>query len=239
MRISICVWVIVFSMGFGLLSLQGCTNKVETSDLSQTYHASEIVYSENLLAVVFQNIVSAPSIRIPTSITNIRQFPFSYLNTEGNPMKIIKITRDGNTLDLLIDKPHVKTAYIIEEPEDLSDIPSKTNASYMVHRYSAELKPVQNDMNIAMVTLSLENLSRKKISLDEIPLYFYDEDGNQYPVDRYISDSLMTCDYPTNLKRNEVYALRFLGLLPSSLKTCFLHIDGISFEWSFDDVEGS
>jgi hypothetical protein len=239
MRISICVWLIVLLISVGFLPLQGCTTKVETSDLSKTYHASEIVNSENLLSVVFQNIVSAPSIRIPTSITNIRQFPFSYLNTEGNPMKIIKITRDGNTLDLLIDKPHVKTAYIIEEPEDISDIPPKTNASYMVHRYSAELKPVQDGMNIAMVNLSLQNLSRKKISLDEIPIYFFDEDGNQYPIDRYISDSLMTCEYPTNLKRNEVYALRFLGLLPSSLEKCFLHVDGISFEWTFDDIEGS
>ncbi|MDD4028235.1 MAG: hypothetical protein PHX86_00760 [Caldisericia bacterium] len=236
---SLFVYFLVLSFSFGLFSLHGCTKSIESSDLTKTYHSSEIVYSENLLSVVFQNIVSAPSLRIPTSITNIRQFPFTYLNTEGTPMRIVKITRDGNTLDLLIDKPQVKTAYIIEEPEDLSAIPIETNASYMVNRYTAELKPIQQEYNLAMVSLSLQNRSRKKVSLDDIPIYFMDGDGNQYPVDHYLSDSLMTCEYPSFLKRDEIYALRFLGLIPSTLKECFVHVDGISFQWNIDVVEGS
>jgi hypothetical protein len=198
-----------------------------------------MVHSESYLSVVFQNIVSAPSLRIPTSITNIRQFPFTYLQVEGNPMKIIKITRDGNTLDLLIDKPNVKTAYIIEEPENISDLPANTNASYMVNRYSAEMKPVDPHFNIAMVSLSLQNRTRKKVLLEDVSIYFYDENGTQYPIDRYISESLMTCDYPTFLKKDEVTPLRFLGLLPSDLEKCFLHVDGLSFEWTMDSSEGA
>jgi hypothetical protein len=222
-----------------LFLFQSCSPPVEISDVTKTYQASEMVNSESYLSVVFQNIVSAPSLRIPTSITNIRKFPFTYLQVEGNPMKIIKITRDGNTLDLLIDKPNVKTAYIIEEPENISDLPEKTNASYMVNRYNAEMKPVDPQYNIAMVSLSLQNRTRKKVLLEDISIYFYDEDGTQYPIDRYISESLMTCDYPTFLKKDEVIPLRFLGLLPSHLKKCYLYVDGLSFEWNFDFPEGT
>ncbi|HPJ12000.1 MAG TPA: hypothetical protein PLE09_00120 [Caldisericia bacterium] len=237
MKNSFYCWVCIFFIS--LFLLQSCSPPVETSDLTKTYRASEMVHSESYLSVVFQNIVSAPSLRIPTSITNIRQFPFTYLQVEGNPMKIIKITRDGNTLDLLIDKPNVKTAYIIEEPENISDLPANTNASYMVNRYSAEMKPVDPHFNIAMVSLSLQNRTRKKVLLEDVSIYFYDENGTQYPIDRYISESLMTCDYPTFLKKDEVTPLRFLGLLPSDLEKCFLHVDGLSFEWTMDSSEGA
>ena len=49
----------------------------------------------------------------------------------------------------------------------------------------------------------------------------------------------MTCDYPTFLKKDEVIPLRFLGLLPSDLEKCFLHVDGLSFEWTMDSSEGA
>lgn len=237
MKNSFYCSVCIFFMS--LFLFQSCSPPVDISDVTKTYQASEMVNSESYLSVVFQNIVSAPSLRIPTSITNIRKFPFTYLQVEGNPMKIIKITRDGNTLDLLIDKPNVKTAYIIEEPENISDLPEKTNASYMVNRYNAEMKPVDPQYNIAMVSLSLQNRTRKKVLLEDISIYFYDEDGTQYPIDRYISESLMTCDYPTFLKKDEVIPLRFLGLLPSHLKKCYLYVDGLSFEWNFDFPEGT
>lgn len=221
------------------MTMYSCSKKMETSDLTETYHSSEIVHSANGLDVVFQNIVSAPDIKIPTSITNVRSFPYTYLNVEGSPMKIIKITRDGNTLDLLIDKPNNTTAYIIERPEDINSIPSNTNAVYSVDRYQAKLYPVDQTKNISMVSFSLQNRNFSKKALSDIEMYLEDQNGVRYNFDHYISESLMTCEYPEYLKKNDIYPLRYLCLLPSDLDRVYLYVDGIKFEWSFSEEQGT
>jgi hypothetical protein len=210
-------------------SVVGCT-KLETSNLTETYQASELVHGSNGIDIVFQSVTTAPYLKIPTNIINVRQFPFSYLNKEGNPMKIVKITRDGNTLDLIIDKPNNKTAFIIEKPEKLEDIPENSNATYMVDRYTGILSPTNEDLQIAMVDFSLTNMNSKKILLSDVKIFFKDSNDKVYNLDIYLSDSLMTCVYPETLKKKETYSLRYLGLIPLDAEVIFIEIDGITFE---------
>ncbi|MCK5847778.1 MAG: hypothetical protein KAH01_01105 [Caldisericia bacterium] len=209
-------------------SIAGC-KKPETSNLTETYHSSELVHGENGIDVVFQSVTAAPYIKIPTNIENVRQFPFSYLNKEGNPMKIVKITRDGNTLDLIIDKPNNKTAFIIEKPENVEDIPETSNATYMVDRYTGVLSPTDETLQLCMADFSLTNMNSKKILLTDVKMFFKDSSGKIYNFDVFLSDSLMTCEYPEYLKKKETNSLRYLGLIPLNVEEIFIEIDGINF----------
>jgi len=209
----------------------GC-KKIQKPIKSDTtlYEIGKTVILPNKSEITVQDVLYAPEYKFQTTTENVQNFPYVYLKKEKSGPRIIKIQKDGTTIDTLIDSIQSNTyssAYIVEAGGDLT----KTIASYVLDSKKDIIKPKKETDQFVFITVLVNNRSRKTITTKELKTFIELSDKSIVSFDSILADTILSNAFPSEIKTNEIASLRYVGLIPKNSKEIIINIEGKKFKW--------
>lgn len=197
---------------------------------SNIYEIGKTVQLTNKSEIMVKDVLNSPEYKLQTSTEGVQSFPFVYLKKDKNGPRIIKIQKDGTTIDTLIDTVKSNTfssAYIVESGGDLT----KTIASYVLDTKTNSIKPKKSTDQFVFVSVQLKNQSRKTIFTKDLKAFIELPDKSQKIFDPILADTILSSPYPVEIKANETAMIRFIGVIPLNSKNIVINIEGKKFKW--------
>lgn len=225
-----CIVLFTIFISFSLL-ICSCKKSEKPLDVdTNIYEIGKTVQIINKYEIIVKDVINSPEYKLQTSTEDVQSFPFVYLKKDKNGPRIIKIQKDGTTIDTLIDTVKSNTfssAYIVESGGDLS----KTIASYVLDTKTNSIKPKKNTDQFVFVSVQLKNQSRKTILTKDLKAFIELSDKSQKIFDPILADTILSSPYPIEIKANETVTIRFIGVIPLNTKNIIINIEGKKFKW--------
>lgn len=224
--------IVLFVFLFLVLNFVGCKKSIKSIPQVDTklYEIGKTVNIANRMDITVTEFALTPVFKLQTSTDGIQQFPYVYLKKGKNDSRIIKIHKDGTTIDTLIDSITSKTyqsAYIVEVGGDLT----KTNAKYVLDVKNNLLKPKNKDEQFVFVSINIKNISRKNISYKDLSIFIEQPDKQQIKFDPILADTILSNTNESIIQSSKILTIRNIGLLKGTLPYFILSIEGKRFKW--------
>jgi len=230
--------IVLFVFLFIFTASVGCKKavKVDPKIDTKVHEIGKTVTLGNRVDVTVTEISLTPSFKLLTSTDGIQQFPFVYLKKGKNDTRIIKIKKDGSTIDTLIDSINSKSyqsAYIVEAGGDKN----KTNAKYELDLKNNLVKPLHSEYRFIFVTLVLKNNSRKTISYKDLNIFIELPDKQQIKFDPILGDTILANPNEATIQPGKIINERNVGLIKADLPYFILSIEGKRFKWENKEIK--
>jgi len=232
------VFLLIFSLV--LPSLISC-NKKDTNNtikipedkiVSDKLNLPRVMVTiKNKLEVRLDNVSIIRAIKINNGLENASyQDSYIYLSKTKTDTRIVKIKKDGTTIDTIIegkDSLIYQNAYIVEKGGDLS----KTNAKYLLDPEKFIITPKSTDKVFAAVNFTIKNISRKKILLKDLKLSLITNNEIETDLDLIFTDIVLDESFMPDLEPNNTYNIRLLTLIPVNSEQIIFRCESVQIKW--------
>jgi hypothetical protein len=225
------LFILLFLLVFLSFSALSC-KKVEKKPIVDTviHEIGKSITLENHSEVTLQDVQAISEFKLQTTTDGVQSFPYVYLKKEKSGPRIIRIEKDGSTIDTLIDTVNSKSyasAYMVEAGGDLT----KTIARYVLDTKKDVVKPKSPKDKLIFVSIMYKNVSRKTILSKDFVLYFEAPEKNQIQFDTILAETILSSSLPKEIKSGETVSLRYVGVLPDGSKEVMISFEGKKFKW--------
>ena len=239
LNIKYCIVVLVI-FSLVLPNIISCNKKVinnETKKPDDKIVADKLnlprvmVTIKNKLEVRLDNVSIIRAIKINNGLDNASyQDSYIYLSKSKTDTRIVKIKKDGTTLDTIIegkDSLIYPNAYIVEKGGDLA----KTNAKYLLDAEKFVIVPKSTDKVFAAVNFTIKNISRKKILLKDLKLSLITNNKIETDLDLIFTDIVLDESFMPDLEPNNTYNVRLLTLIPVDSEQIIFRCESEQIKW--------
>lgn len=230
--VVLVILLVLFSLVGG-----GCKKTATKPVIDETiYEFGKKVVLDSKSTVTVQDIILVPEYKLQTTLENVQKFPYVYLKKDKSGPRIIRIERDGNTIDTLVDTVSSKSygsAYIVEAGGDLN----KTIARYVLDTKKDIIKPRDNKKQFAFLTILYKNETRKTILSKDLKITLVLADKSTIEVDPLLAETILSSSLPTEIKPTEIQTLRYIGVVPIDCKEIIINWEGKNIKWENKEIK--
>jgi len=229
--------ILLFLLVFLVVPFMSC-KKTENKVFVDTtvYEIGKKVSLSSKTAIVFQDVQFSKDFKLQTTTEGVQNFPFVYLKKDKTGPRIIRIEKDGSTIDTIIDTVTSKSyssAYIVEIGGDLK----KTIARYVLDTEKNVIKPKLPSDQFIFISLLYANDTRKPILTKDLSLFIELTNQSKIQFDTILAETILSNSIPKEIKPSESSSLRYIGVVPLDVKEIYINFEGKKFKWEIKDIK--
>lgn len=212
-------------------------NKVPVAD-NTTYEIGKKVTLPSSSDIVIQDVLFANEFKLQTTLEGVQDFPYIYLKKDKAGPRIIRIDKEGGTIDTLVDTVSSKSyssAYIVESGGDLA----KTIARYVLDTKKDSLLPKNSTDQFVFISILFSNKTKKPVLTKDFTIFIELKDKSQVQFDSILAETILSNTIPKEIKQSETVSLRYVAVLDKNIKEILVSFEGKKFKWENKDIKPS
>jgi hypothetical protein len=231
--------LLLFLLVFLLFPVTSCKKKEIKPVIDTTiYEIGKSVAVTNKSEITVQDILPSVEFKLQATTDGIQSFPFVYLKKDKSGPRIIRIEKDGTTVDTLIDTVSSKTyssAYIVEAGGDLN----KTIARYVLDTKKNIIKPKSATDQFIFISILYKNNTKKPVLTKDFTVFLELPNKTQIQVDTILAETILSSSIPKEIKPGEMVSLRYVGVISKESKDILVSFEGKYFKWENKEIKAT